>query len=184
MSENLYIQLIWEDPITSELNQPLLIPPIVIGREKNEMPENLGSHQVSQVELIHKQVSRFHALITVANEQMYITDKSSNGTHLNGRQIPKGSQPFSSKDTIRIGPYKITAILVTDKQKNNTEINREINNPSGAVNQVKKNTIFLWIIGAVTMFLLATGVGFSVKGILDNLRPQLPERPLNSENNS
>lgn len=175
MSENLYIQLIWEEPITGELNQPLLIPPIGIGREKNEIPEKLGSYPVSQVELIHKQVSRFHALITVANDRMYITDKSSNGTYINGRQISKGSQPFSSKDTIRIGPYKITAILVNQTNINNTDINREINNPSLRI--VKKNTVLLWFIGGIVMILLATGVGFTVKSILDNLRPQIPVQP-------
>jgi pSer/pThr/pTyr-binding forkhead associated (FHA) protein len=180
MSESLYIQLIWEEPLTGEINQPMLTPPIAIGREKSQMPENLGIHGVSQVELINKQVSRFHALITVANEQLYITDKSSNGTYVNGRQIPKGSQPFSSKDTIRIGPYKITAILVTEKQLNSTDINREVNNPSGAVSIAQKNTFFIWIMGAILIIFLGVGVWFSVKTILDHLRPNLPEKSLNN----
>jgi len=180
MSENLYIQLIWEDPSTCEMNQSMLTPPIAIGRENQEMPEKLGHHEVSQLELIHKQVSRFHALITVANEQMYITDKSSNGTYLNGSQIRRGSQPLSSKDTIRIGPYKITAILVTEKDINSTDINREINNPSARVNIANKNTFFIWIIGVILMILLGAGVWFSVKTILNNLRPNLPENSLNN----
>jgi hypothetical protein len=180
MSDNLYVQLIWEEPITGELYQPLLTPPIVIGRDKKEMPEKLGSYPVSQLELIHKQVSRFHALITVANDQMYITDKSSNGTFINGRQIPKGSQIFSNKDTIRIGPYKITALLVEPRNSNNTDINREIVSPNSSVNFLRKNMIFIWLFSGILIIFLATGVGFGIKSILDNLRPNVPVQPINN----
>ncbi len=178
MSENLYVQLIWEEPITGELNQPLLMPPIAIGREVKEMPRNLGSYTVSHVELIHKQVSRFHALITVADQQMFITDKSSNGTYINGRLISKGSQQLSSKDTLRIGPYKITAILITEKQINSTDINRELSHSFTSTNTLGKNTVLLWFFGGILIIVLTAGVWFSVKSILDKLRPSLPNLPV------
>ena len=173
MSKVSYVRLIWQDPVSGDLNQPLLTPPICIGRDKEQMPKHLGNYTVSPLELVHKQVSRFHALITVANEQMYITDKSSNGTYFNGRLLSqKNSQLLSNKDTIRIGPYKITATLVTDKDINSTEINRDFVNISGEVPPVIKYKIFLWIAGVLVGILLSLGFGILIKNTLEKLRPQ------------
>ncbi len=57
--------------------------------------------------LASKQISRFHALITETGGQLAIADHSSNGTFVNGQRI-QGSQPLTSGDTVRIGPYEIT----------------------------------------------------------------------------
>ena len=174
-NEAVYIQLVWEDTTTGEIQQPLLAAPVAIGREKDQMPEQIGEKSVSHLELPQKEVSRFHALITVANSQLYITDRSANGTFLNGRQIRPGSQPFSSKDTIRIGPYKIIAMLMGDGDPNATALNRErtqVDQPPGALH---KNTMVIWLIGAVVLVLMGLAAWGLVGTLLERSRPQVPE---------
>ena len=173
MSAQLYVQLLWEDPSTGKLNSPLLTPPIAIGREKEQMPERLGEYAVSSIELVDNQISRYHALISVANGQMYITDISSNGTYLNGRLISKGSKAFSSKDTLRIGSYKITASLMAEKDLNATELSREAVNIGTSNNILAKNTILIWFLGIVLLLLMSLGVWLLVTTILKNTRPQV-----------
>ena len=184
MPEPLYIQLTWEDPVTSELQQRLLAAPIAIGRETDQMPENLGQQSVSRLELAHKQISRFHALITVSNQQIYITDKSANGTFLNGRQIKKGSQLFSNKDTVRIGPYKITASLIAENDLNATELTRERTNVSYIGKPLPKNPVAIWLIGGLVLFLMSLGAGILISNVLKNSRPQIPDNPTPSTTNS
>ncbi|MGK7877428.1 MAG: FHA domain-containing protein [Xenococcaceae cyanobacterium] len=180
MSEPIYVQLMWEDPMTGELKQPILAAPIALGRKIDQMPEQLGEQFVSRLELEHKRISRFHALITVANQQMYVTDKSSNGTFLNGRLIGKGSQPFSSKDTLRIGHYKITATLIGEKDENATELNREPINFSLSANRIQKNTLPIWLIGVLVLFLMSLGAWLLVSTLLKYSRPQVPAKPIPS----
>lgn len=100
------IQLSWEDP-SGELTEQRLSVPIAFGREGSQLPPAIGSQQVSPIVLASKQISRFHALITETNGQLAIADHSSNGTFVNGQRI-QGSQPLTSGDTVRIGPYEIT----------------------------------------------------------------------------
>lgn len=176
-AEPMYVQLMWEDPETGELKQPLLTAPIAIGRELDQMPEQLGGQKVTRLELANKEISRYHALITVANEQLYITDQSSNGTHLNGRPIRPGIQPLSSKDTLRIGPYKITANLVREGDLNATQQNREHTNLSGQSNSAQKNMLMVWVIGGVVLLLMGIGGWVLVSTVLQNSRPRAPEAP-------
>jgi hypothetical protein len=178
----MYVQLMWEDPETGELQQPLLTAPIAIGRELDQMPEQLGGQKVTRLELANKEISRYHALITVANEQLYITDQSSNGTHLNGRPIRPGIQPLSSKDTLRIGPYKITANLVREGDLNATQQNREHTNLSGQSNSAQKNMLMVWVIGGVVLLLMGIGGWVLVSTVLQRSRPRAPEAP--ASNNS
>ncbi len=72
-AESKYVQLIWKDTVTGELKQPLLAAPITIGREIDQMPEEVGGQSVSRLELNHQQISRFHALITVVNQLLSAT---------------------------------------------------------------------------------------------------------------
>ncbi|MGK7877426.1 MAG: FHA domain-containing protein [Xenococcaceae cyanobacterium] len=180
MSEPIYVQLMWEDPMTGELEQPILVAPIALGRKIDQMPEQLGEQPISHLELVHKRISRFHALITVANQQMYVTDKSSNGTFLNGRLIGKGSQPFSSKDTLRIGPYKITATLVGDNDENATELNSDRLNLFRSANRIQKNTLPIWLIGVLVLLLMSIGAWLLVSTLLKHSRPQVPAKPIPS----
>jgi FHA domain len=183
MPEPLYIQLTWEDPQTGEIQQPILAAPIAIGREKEQMPEYLGEQSVSRLELVDKQISRFHTLITVGNNQMYITDKSANGTFLNGQQISKGSQNFCSKDTVRIGPYKITATLMGDGDLNATELTRERPVVAPMSSALPKNPLLIWFLGGVVLLLMGLGGWLLVSMLLNQSRPQ-PENSNPSSVNS
>jgi pSer/pThr/pTyr-binding forkhead associated (FHA) protein len=176
-AEPMYVQLMWEDPETGELKQPLLMAPIAIGREIDQMPEQLGGQKVSRLELANKEISRYHTLITVSNQQMYITDQSTNGTFLNGQPLRPGIQPLSSKDTLRLGPYKITANLIQEGDLNATERNRESTNLSGQGNSVQKNMLMVWVIGAVVLLLMGVGAWLLVSTLLERSRPRVPESP-------
>ena len=174
-AEPMYVQLNWEDPETGELKQPLLIAPIAIGRETEHMPEQVGGQKVERLELASKEISRYHALITVANQQLYITDQSTNGTFLNGQPIRPGIQPLSNKDTLRIGPYKMTANLIRESDLNATERNREHTNLSGQANSAQKNMTMVWAIGGVVLLVMGVGGWLLVSTLLQNSRPRVPE---------
>jgi hypothetical protein len=176
----MYVQLMWEDPETGELQQPLLMPPIAIGRELDQMPEQVGGQKVSRLELGSKEISRYHALITVANQQVYITDQSTNGTFLNGQPMRPGLQPLSSRDTLRIGPYKMTANLVREDDLNATERNREVTNLAGKANSAQQNAMMVWAIGAVVLLLMGVGGWLLVSMLLERSRPRVPEAPKSS----
>jgi len=176
-AESKYVQLIWKDTATGELKQPLLAVPITIGREIDQMPEEVGGLSVSRLELNHQQISRYHALITVVNEKVYITDQSTNGTFLNGRPIPPGIQPLSSKDTLRIGPYKMTATLIRENDLDATERNREQTNLSQHFDSLPKNTLVIWLIGLIVLLLMGIGVGLLVNTLLKRSRPEVPATP-------
>lgn len=176
-ADPMYVQLMWEDPETGALQQPLLTAPITIGREIDQMPEQLGGQSVSRLELANKEISRYHALITVANQQMYITDQSTNGTFLNGQPIRAGIQPFSSKDTLRIGPYKFTATLIRESDLNATEQNRENTNVAGQSNSLQKNILMVWLIGGVVLLLMGVGAWLLVSTLLERSRPRVPVTP-------
>ncbi|HAA30133.1 MAG TPA: FHA domain-containing protein [Cyanobacteria bacterium UBA8553] len=173
----MYVQLIWEDPETGELQQPLLSAPIAIGRETEQMPEQLQGQKVTPLELASKEISRYHALITVANQQIYITDQSSNGTFLNGQPLRPGIQPLSSKDTLRIGPYKMTANLIQEGDLNATEQNRDRTNLSGQANPAQKNMMMVWAIDLVVLLLMGVGAWLLVSSLLERSRPRVPESP-------
>lgn len=114
------IQLSWED-LSGELSEQFLSVPIAFGREGSQLPPAIGSQQVSPIVLASKQISRFHALITETGGQLAIADHSSNGTFVNGQRI-QGSQPLTSGDTVRIGPYEIT---ITVPSTGNTTLRGE-----------------------------------------------------------
>lgn len=178
-----YVKLTWEDPITNELQQPILAAPIAIGRSQEQMPTHLGEQPVSQLELADKQISRLHALITVVNQQLYVTDKSSNGTFLNGRLLKQSSQPFSSQDTLRIGSYKITATLVREGDENATELSREVATFSEPTHLTKKNSFVLWLVGASVLLAMSVGGWLLISTLLKHSRPQVPTAPQPSSSN-
>ncbi len=170
----MYVQLMWEDPVTGELHRPILAAPIALGRDKEQMPEQLGEQLVSRLELADNQISRFHALITIANHQLYVTDQSTNGTFLNGRPIRPGIQPLSSKDTLRIGPYKITATLRLENDLDATEQNREQTNFSQQPPSLHKNALAIWLIGAGVLLFMGVGAWVLASTLLQRSRPRVP----------
>ncbi|MBF2079774.1 MAG: FHA domain-containing protein [Synechococcales cyanobacterium T60_A2020_003] len=172
MPETSYVQLSWEDPVTGEMQCPLVAAPIAIGREVGQMPTQYAEQPVSQIELDHRQVSRFHALITVVNQQLCITDKSANGTFLNGRSLTQQNQPFSSGDTIRIGPYKITASLVREKDHSATELTID---PNANARKPSSQGGLIWLVGLVVLLLIGLGTWLAVTALLERSRPPLPQ---------
>lgn len=175
-AEPLYIQLTWEDPETGEIKCPRLSAPIAIGRELDQMPEQIAEQLVSRLKLEHKQVSRFHALITLSNYQLYVTDRSANGTYLNGRPLSQGSQPFSSQDTLRIGPYKITAVLTHGQDPDSsTELTTyESLAGNAAIAPLHRNTLLVWLIGLGVLIVMGASSWFVFSLLLERSRPQLP----------
>ncbi len=168
------IQLNWEDPVTGQSQHVSRSLPVAIGREASKMPSQLEHVSVSQLELSHQQVSRYHALISMVNRQLHITDQSANGTFLNGRLIQQTGQTFTPKDTIRIGPFKLTAVIVDSADDNSTELNREYSHVAKSSDMpTEPNAILGWLLGGGVLLLLGIGLWFAAQALLNNARPNL-----------
>ncbi|KYC41324.1 hypothetical protein WA1_21695 [Scytonema hofmannii PCC 7110] len=110
MSNNLQIQLTWDDPTTGERREPRLNAPIALGRDFAALPAELNGHRVARMLLNSSQVSRFHVLIDWEQSQLVVTDQNStNGTVVNGQRQTRSV--LASGDTVQIGPYIITVTL-------------------------------------------------------------------------
>ena len=183
-ARSLYLQLSWQDPETDEFQQRQLIPPVAIGRDVGQMPDQLDGQPVAHLDLADRQISRFHALITVINQKLYVIDQSANGTFLNGQPIRQKRQSFSSRDTLRIGPYKITVAMQQERDHNATEITgrTERGNYDGRVAKpleaADQNTMAIWLVGIVMLAIIGFGTWFGVRTLLERARPQLPETSL------
>lgn len=179
-AKSVYVQLSWQDPETDEFQQRLLSPPIAIGRDTDQMPAQLDGQTVAHLGLTDRQISRFHALITVINHRLYILDQSANGTFLNGQPIRQKRQPFSSQDTLRIGPYKITVAMQQEQDLNATELTgrtERSNYQRGADQHTKspdQNTMVIWLIGIVVLVVIGIGTWFLVRTLLEQARPRAP----------
>ncbi len=172
-----FVQLSWEDPVAGS-RAATLRAPIAIGRESSQMPAQVSGQALSHLELNHKQVSRFHAQITVVNRRLYITDKSANGTFLNGRQVKRDGEAFTAKDTLRVGPFKITASVLRDGETNATELNPDRSHlaksgPSGP------NAVIIGLVGVTILLLMGLGTWAIARGLLDQVRPD-PEEETSS----
>jgi len=112
MASNFQIQLSWDDPDTGERREPLLSLPIALGREFARMPMNIQGERVSRIQLQNEQVSRFHALINLEQNQVVIVDQNSaNGLLVNGTQ--QARTILNSGDRLEIGNYIITVTFAT-----------------------------------------------------------------------
>ncbi|MFM7363007.1 MAG: FHA domain-containing protein, partial [Cuspidothrix sp.] len=71
------IKLISENKLTQEQEEQVFNLPIAIGRKESQLPAVINGETVSPVVLdSNKQISQFHAQITLENNQLYIEDKS------------------------------------------------------------------------------------------------------------
>ncbi|MDJ0705782.1 MAG: FHA domain-containing protein [Leptolyngbyaceae cyanobacterium MO_188.B28] len=180
-AQSLFLQLSWQDPETDEFQQRQLAPPVAIGRDVGQMPDQLDGQPVAHLDLADRQISRFHALITVINQRLYVIDQSANGTFLNGQPIRQKRQAFSSRDTLRIGSYKITVAMQQEQDLNATEITgrTERSNYQGRAVQnmesADQNTMAIWLIGIVMLLVIGLGTWFGVRTLLERARPQAPE---------
>ena len=177
------IQLSWQDPVTGESQYASRQLPVAIGREASKMPVQLEHLPVSHLELDHQQVSRCHALISIVNRQLYIADQSANGTFLNGRLIQQSGQALTPKDTIRIGPFKLTAVIVDKADANSTELNRDYSHMAKGELTAEPNTILGWLLGGGVLLLLGIGLWFAAQALLNQARPK-PELPAESSLNT
>ncbi len=115
------VQLSWEDPVTGEEWQPVLNLPVVLGSKLENMPTTHEGQAVAQVLLMSKTISRFHAMITFVDDHLTITDRSKNGTYLNGQRFNQSSKLFNSRDVLKIGPYTITVTLLSEAESKFTQ---------------------------------------------------------------
>ncbi|MDJ0737506.1 MAG: FHA domain-containing protein [Nostocaceae cyanobacterium] len=112
MTNNLQIQLSWEDPATGEWREPLLHVPVAFGREFVAMPGELAGHRVTRMLLTSDQVSRFHALIDWEDNQLVVTDQNStNGIFINGQRQTRSI--LANGDILQIGSHIITVTFST-----------------------------------------------------------------------
>ncbi len=105
------IQLVWSDPATEVEQQFISQLPIALGRDAAEMMKQgqLSSAEQALV-LPSSQISRVHALLTLDQEQVKLTDQGSrNGVYVNGQ--PQTTTVLQDGDTFQIGPYEFTLIL-------------------------------------------------------------------------
>lgn len=167
------IRLSWDDPATGTSCQSTLQTPVAIGREATQMPDQFGLQTISHLELDHKQVSRYHALITVVNNQLHVSDKSANGTFLNGRPVQPDGQILTVKDTLRVGPFKITVDLVHDRETNATELNPDQSRIASPKAISSPNTALIWLAGAGIFVLLALGTVAIARILINQARPEL-----------
>src|SRR5690349_17379729 len=104
---NLQIQLSWDDPATGERREPNLSVPIAFGREFARLPAEYGGQRVSRILLNSNEVSRYHALINLEQNQLVVIDQGSvNGLSVNGQRQTRSV--LANGDTLQIGPYMIT----------------------------------------------------------------------------
>ena len=174
--EPVVIQLSWQDPVTGESQSVSRQLPVAIGREANKMPMQLEHLPVSHLELDHQQVSRCHALISIVNRQLHIADQSANGTFINGRLIQQSGQVLTPKDTIRIGPFKLTAVVVSNADANSTELNRDYSHMAKGEMGAEPNAILGWLLGGGVLLLVGIGLWFAAQTLLNQARPT-PEAP-------
>jgi|GEM_PF-2552101 len=106
MTNDLQIQLSWEEPATGERREPMLSMPIAFGREFARLPVELRGERVSRMLLNSNEVSRYHALIDWEQDHLVVIDQGSvNGVYVNGQ--PQTRSVLANGDTLQIGPYAI-----------------------------------------------------------------------------
>lgn len=106
------IQLTWKDAGSQETIQQDFSLPLGIGRDSTRIPDSYEEQSLSKAVFNHSQVSGFHAVIHLVNGEITFTDKSRNGTSINGGSfLTSFSQPLHDGDVLQIGEYKITVTL-------------------------------------------------------------------------
>jgi pSer/pThr/pTyr-binding forkhead associated (FHA) protein len=110
VSQDWQIQLSWQDPETGEPQSFSSTSAIALGRDWSQLPAEYQGKSVTRIVLSNTQVSRFHALIQVAQGQAQIFDQnSSNGLQVNG--VPQRVCTLNTGDRIQIGAYQLTVTL-------------------------------------------------------------------------
>ena len=116
------IQLSWDEPVTGEQHQLIFTTPVAIGRKLNEVLTDPEKQRFSQAVLKSPQVSALHAVITDDDEQLFIEDRSTNGTRVNEQKISSIPYPIVSGDVLRIKPYTLIVTILDREVINATEV--------------------------------------------------------------
>ncbi|MFO0143198.1 MAG: FHA domain-containing protein, partial [Aphanizomenon sp.] len=137
------ITLISENKLTEEQEKQVFPLPVALGRDITQLPAVINGETVSPVVLLDssKQISRFHAQITLENNELYVEDKSANGTELNGEKLIKKRRALNSGDRLGIGNYTITVVPVRSEDENATivfESKSTIFNPQSEIIPVSR----------------------------------------------
>ncbi len=104
------IKLSWQDPNTNAPDQIELSLPIAIGKELAYLPSAIADQPVSPLVLQDGSVSRYHALITIHNGKVQITDQNStNGLLINN--VRHTQAELVSGDIVAIGRFCLTISL-------------------------------------------------------------------------
>ncbi|MEH2461948.1 FHA domain-containing protein [Nostoc sp.] len=121
MTNDLQIQLSWEDPATGERREPRLSMPIAFGREFARLPAELRGVRVSRMLLNSNEVSRYHALIDWEQDHLVVIDQGSvNGVYVNGQ--PQTRSVLANGDALQIGPYVITVTFAANASTADTSL--------------------------------------------------------------
>lgn len=89
------ISLLWTDPITGEPYEETVALPATIGRAAD-----------NAIVLSSEMISRHHATLARENDQIVVTDSSTNGTFVNGQRQQRAV--LASGEGFQVGPYEIT----------------------------------------------------------------------------
>ena len=97
----------------SKINAKSSLPRLEVGGQSKQLSNKsfgIGRDKSNQIIVADGKVSRFHALVTFENEEAFIRDTdSSNGTFLNGKQIPTQRKvKLADGDKIKVGTTVIT----------------------------------------------------------------------------
>jgi pSer/pThr/pTyr-binding forkhead associated (FHA) protein len=117
------IRLEWYDIHTGK-KEGIYDPPIAIGRDMSSLPDHVPiAHKIV---LNNVNVSRFHALIELQNNQLMIVDNNTtNKTYINGQKITQAI--INHGDKIKIDTYEFTLEIIPPHHQN--IIPKPINNP-------------------------------------------------------
>lgn len=176
MDETIYVQLSWNDPATGAAVQHTYTPPIAFGREYEQMPSRLGGKPVNRVVLEDKQISRYHALISSSGGQVILTDRSANGTGLNGESLHQTSRVLHNQDVIRLGSHRITVTLTTAGDPDATQVNVPTTATPAMVGTKRgtSNSGVMMVLALILIVAAAAATWGIVSMVLEQIRPKAP----------
>ena len=99
-----------------------IVKPIVIGRQEGV-----------DIELLQGQVSRIHASVEIKNKAVWLTDKSSNGTFVNGVKIGHSELTIGDKISFDIHEFILISLLDENAdapEENTRDLPTEIRDPA------------------------------------------------------
>jgi pSer/pThr/pTyr-binding forkhead associated (FHA) protein len=116
------IQLTWTNPLNQEEQQFNVVLPVALGRDLEGMPSEIQGQPVSRIVLESEQISRFHILLSENEDQVLVSDRSTNGTYLNGQRFHQTTQPMASGDRLRVGSFNILLTWQSIRQVDATQV--------------------------------------------------------------